>query len=357
MRGSISAWESLNLTPENISDDTLYFIYESAANTREGKLYLGQKLISGVGGSGSGIGNININDIGDVDIGSEIPLADYQILVYNDTSNKWENASLSTIINTKISEISVFVGATKGTNGNPNVAGTAGIVPAPPAGAHDKFLKGDGTWAFTPTPTFNSDIFSINNNEVSLNGFSSTSIGNIPIKTNAGLDWISLPSGRLNREIVTMEELNARISGTSATPVNSDTIYMVSNGNDVSTENVYDEYMVISNRLERLGTFGQVDLTHYVTDNIFQSTISVLENILYDTSNPSTGNTTPGLINRVATIENNYITKAQIGNLSNLILSAGNTTLVEEVNTMNLELDELSERLLWHELNAGNDNE
>lgn len=356
MRGSISAWENLNLTPEKINDDTLYFIYESATNTKEGKLYLGQKLISGVGGSNSGTGNININDIGDVDIGSKIPLADYQILVYNDTSEKWENASLSTIINTKISEISVFIGAIKGENGNPNIAGVAGIVPAPPAGAHDKFLKGDGTWAFTPTPTFNSDIFSINNNEVDLNGFSSTSIGSIPIKTNAGLDWISLPAGRLNREIITMEELNARINGTSSIPANTDTIYMIANGNDPSTENTYDEYMIIGNRLERLGTFGQVDLTNYVTNSTFQSTISVLNNILYDTVNSDTGKTDPGLINRVSTIENNYITQTQIGNLSDLILSAGNTNLVEEVNTINVELDELSERLLWHELSASSDN-
>ena len=354
MRGSTAAWENLKLTPEKINDDTLYFIYESDVNTKEGKLYLGQKLISGVGSSGTG--NVNINDIGGIDIGNNTPLADWQILVYNDTSGKWENTSLSSVINEKISEIQTFSGATKGTNGEPDAAGSAGIVPAPPAGAHDKFLKGDGTWAFTPTPTFNSDIFSVNNNTVSLNGFSSTSLGSIPIKTNNGLDWVSLPSGRLNREIITMDELNARVNGTSSTPVDLDTIYMVSNGNDPSTENAYDEYMVISNKLERLGTFGQVDLTNYVTNNTFQSTISVLEDILYDTINPNTGNTVPGLINRVSTIENNYITQAQIGNLSNLILSAGNTTMVDEVNTINLELDELSERLLWHELNASSNN-
>ena len=30
MRGSISSWETLKATPERISDDTLYFIYENA---------------------------------------------------------------------------------------------------------------------------------------------------------------------------------------------------------------------------------------------------------------------------------------------------------------------------------------
>jgi hypothetical protein len=30
MRGSVSAWETLKLTPEKISNDTLYFIYQNA---------------------------------------------------------------------------------------------------------------------------------------------------------------------------------------------------------------------------------------------------------------------------------------------------------------------------------------
>ncbi len=41
MRGSTTAWEILKQTPENISEDTLYFIYKSDTNTRDGKLYLG----------------------------------------------------------------------------------------------------------------------------------------------------------------------------------------------------------------------------------------------------------------------------------------------------------------------------
>jgi len=100
MRGSVSAWETLKTTPEKISDDTLYFIYRNAQTSTEGKLYLGQKLISGVG-DGSFSGDISINDIGDVYIDDET-LSDKQILVYNDTTEQWENASLSTIINTAV---------------------------------------------------------------------------------------------------------------------------------------------------------------------------------------------------------------------------------------------------------------
>ena len=41
MRGSIAAWNILKTTPENISNDTLYFIYENAETSTDGKLYLG----------------------------------------------------------------------------------------------------------------------------------------------------------------------------------------------------------------------------------------------------------------------------------------------------------------------------
>ena len=54
MRGSAAAWEALLETPERISDDTLYFIYQNAQTSTDGKLYLGQKLISGTGGNFTG---------------------------------------------------------------------------------------------------------------------------------------------------------------------------------------------------------------------------------------------------------------------------------------------------------------
>ena len=122
MRGSVAAWEALKLTPNKISNDTLYFIYQNAETSTDGKLYLGLKLISGVG-SGS-TGDININDIGDVYIDNEI-LADKQILVYNETTEQWENTSLSTIINTAVG---VMQGATA------SAAGISGLVPVPQAG-------------------------------------------------------------------------------------------------------------------------------------------------------------------------------------------------------------------------------
>lgn len=222
-------------------------------------------------------------------------------------------------------------------------AGTSGLVPAPQAGDEEKFLKGDGTWTPIAIPTFNNDIFDVSNNEVTLNGFGLASVGSVPIKTSNGIEWTQAPVGTLNRQITTLEKLQAQLAGTDPDPIDYNTIYMVLNGNNSESSNKYDEYMVIGNNLELLGTFGEVNLTNYVTNQVFNTKIQNLEDILQDTVNEDTGDTDYGLISRVTYIENNYITKSQIGDLNTLILSEGNNTLVEEVNT-------ISDRLKWHEL-------
>ena len=329
IRGSIEAWELLNQTPNRIDDDTLYFIYASVENPREGKLYLGQKLISGVGSDGI----ININDIGDVYI-NDSTLADRQILIYNDTTQRWENTSLSMIIENPIGEMS---GATENTNGS------SGLVPAPSAGDQDKFLSGDGTWKLIAVPSFNDDVFSVVNNEVTLNGFGLAPVGSLPIKTSNGIEWSTATPGTLNKRVTTLEKLQAQISGEDDEPLDANAIYMVANGNSPDSTNCYDEYIIVGGHLELLGTFGTVDLVNYVTIPTFHTAISSLEEILNDTFDEDTGKTNLGLISRVDLIEQTYITRQEIGDLNSLILSEGNTTLVEEVNT-------ISDRLKWHEL-------
>ena len=329
MRGSITAWEILNETPSQISNDTLYFIYEDADNSTEGKLYLGQKLISGVSSGGSS--NINIADLGDIYIDDET-LADKQILVYNETNEQWENTSLSTIINTAVG---VMQGASE------NEDGAAGLVPVPSAGSQAKFLRGDATWATIDIPTFNTDIFSLDSNSnITLQGYNLASVGSVPVKTNAGIQWVQNTVGQLNLQIVTWDELVAIAEDFSGT--NNGIIYLVSS-NDPSSNDEYEEYMVINGAIERLGTLGQVNLNQYVTTTVFNTEVNKLESTLYDQIDENTGETTYGLVSRVVAIENNYITKSEIGDLSQLLLSEGNSTLVEEVNTIN-------DRLKWHDL-------
>ena len=327
LRGSSEAWEQLLLTPNKIDDDTLYFIYENSENTKEGRLFLGQKLISGIGGDNT---VININDLENVDLYN---LIDKQLLVYNDTTQKWVNASLSEIINTEISD---FSGATI------NTGGSRGLVPAPAAGDQDKFLRGDKTWAPVPAPTFDADVFDTSTNVIKVQGFQNATIGSIPIKTSNGLEWSSVGVGVLNRQITTLEKLQAQLEGTDPEPLDTNTIYMVPNGNSSNSSDRYNEYMIIGNALEMLGTFGQVDLVNYVTTTTFNTRVGSLENLLLD-STDNQGQLIPGLVSRVTTIENNYVSKAEIGDLNTLLLSDGNSNLVEEVNTIN-------ERLKWQNL-------
>lgn len=336
LRGSIQAWENLLLTPNKIDDDTLYFIYESAANTREGKLYLGQKLISGVGGNSSGI--VNINDIGDINIDGT-NLIDKQILVYNETTDKWENTSLSTIISTAVGEM---VGATSA------AAGAAGLVPAPQAGDQNKFLRGDKSWAAITLPVFDSNVFQSNaRNEITLVGIETAPIGSIPVNTSSGIQWQNRASGTLSRSIVTMAQLEAAVEQGTA---DESTIYMVAVEDESSSTNKYDEYLVVNGGIELIGTLGEVNLDNYVTNSTFQSTIGNLNSILYDHVDAQSGETVPGLMTRVQVIEGNYVKTSQIGDLSTLVLSNGNTTLVQEINTINEEIDLLNERLQWQEL-------
>lgn len=333
MRGSTTAWEILKQTPENISEDTLYFIYKSDTNTRDGKLYLGQKLISG--SSSGGGGDINIGNIGHIYIDNET-LADKQILVYNETTEQWENASLTTIIDTAIG---VMRGATS------NKAGSSGLVPTPQAGANNKFLRGDGVWASLNIPTFDTEnIFTLDNNVVSLKGFNLAPVGSTILKTEEGIKWGTAATGSLNRKITTLNELLNLVNSLDENSPPDNTIYMVAN-NSGNSKNQYDEYMIIEHRLEQLGVFGETNLDNYITVPQFNTAIQYLDDILNDTIDNITGETSFGLISRVSYLETNFISKADIGDLNSLIISPENTseTLVEEVNVIN-------ERLTWQDL-------
>ena len=317
MRGSVAAWTSLLQTPNKIDDDTLYFIYESVENPTEGSLYLGKKLISG---DNSGNSIISINNIGDVYIDNSV-LADKQILVYNETTQKWENTSLSTIINTAIG---VFTGATSQTTG------TSGLVPAPQAGDQNKYLRGDKTWHTIEIPSFDPNVFSaVSNNVITLTGITQAAVGTIPMKTNAGIQWTSLSAGNISREITTMEDLLLAIEeGTSR----QDIIYMIPVEEPIDSSNQYEEYMVINGEIELIGTIGDVNLSDYITTPVFNTTVGNLNN------------TITSINSRVTFIE------TKIGDLNQLILSTGNSTLVDEINSINMDITELSERLQWTEL-------
>jgi len=133
MRGTQALYDSLATKDQ----DTLYFIYESA-NAETGKLYLGNKLISGSSSNPSG--DISINDVADIIVNNET-LADGDLLVYDPTAGEngegaWVNKPV-----TEALQVPVMTGATASTDG------ISGLVPVPVAGDQLKFLRGDGSWA------------------------------------------------------------------------------------------------------------------------------------------------------------------------------------------------------------------
>lgn len=125
LRGTKAAFDKIEIKDK----DTLYFIYDSEDQTK-GSLYLGNKLIGG--GNSSTTTVTDINDLANVLISN---VQDKQILVYDASAGKWVNKTPEEI------QVEVMTGATA------DAAGTSGLVPAPAAGAQDKFLRGDGAWA------------------------------------------------------------------------------------------------------------------------------------------------------------------------------------------------------------------
>lgn len=124
MRGSQALYDNLATKDR----DTLYFVYENI-NDEYGKLYLGNKLISGASGE-----SVSIADVADIILDAN--LSDGDVLTYDEAEGKWVNTPLTEITNLP----SVMEGATAENNG------TSGLVPMPEAGDQLKFLRGDGTW-------------------------------------------------------------------------------------------------------------------------------------------------------------------------------------------------------------------
>ena len=129
LRGTPSAYAALT----SKDPDTLYFI--TATDATVGKLYLGNILVAGnVTSDGTNI----IDSLGElIDVNLQ-GLQNGQVLSYNGT--EWVPMTLPEAVTS-----SVMIGASADT------AGAAGLVPAPKAGDHTKFLRGDGTWAEVAT--------------------------------------------------------------------------------------------------------------------------------------------------------------------------------------------------------------
>lgn len=208
VRGSKTAFANL----AQKSDDTLYFIYDSA-DPSSGSLYLGSRLIGGTGGAaGSSLGNLQ--DIVITEIG------DKQILIYDEQSKTWKNGSISDIISVDDKSI-------------------------------EKAKVGT----------------------LSLKNFETAEIGTLPYKQEDGnLGWMTPVQAVEVLNVYTKDEINSKLNQSLSRKIVDSVeaidltaadaeqyIYLVPNG-----ENTYDEYIVVNGALEKVGDW-KTDLSDYVT--------------------------------------------------------------------------------------------
>ncbi len=326
-RGTLTAYNRLSQKDAN----TLYFIYESPSATT-GSLYLGDKLISNnVGGSGAN----NLSELSDVLVNAA-NTGDFLVL---NSEGKWSSVSAA------------------------NVAET--------------ILNAGGNFVTIDEQEFN---FSPVDGKLELKGYSTATVGLVPVKGNLGLDWVSLPpdltstvntlsanvttainaiqadlqavDGKISTAIANANHLTREIVNDLSAATAENVIYLYPNGASTATNNVYDEYMIINGALERTGS-TDVNLSQYVTS----ATFATLDNRVSDLE-PVVGNLTTAtaelrtdLDNLLSAVTGNYVFvttfNAVIGDLTAV---NGVMNNLQADDSIAETLEDIYERLTWQEI-------
>lgn len=299
-RGTITAYNSLKAR-KLIDPNTLYFIYESA-DKKNGYLYLGDKLISG---SGSGTNITKLSDISDV---LENVTEAGAFLVKND-SGKWESRSLADVANLIASQLEINVNtntfefkAVEGANPELNLIG---FDTAENGSYLKKGAAGKLEWE-KPEEDFHTISTKIVNLQNQVDNF------NTVIKNEIA-----------NANHLTYKPVGSLEDITSAENNKENVVYLVPNSSG-DDNNSYDEYMLINSKPEKLGTFGNADLTGYAKVSQLQA---VEKKLVEEYTSLEVFNSTVGSLNDLG--------KAYV---------AGDTT-----NIVN-EINKIYESIIWGEL-------
>lgn len=121
VRTNNTLWQALG---DNKNGDTLYFVVEPGA--KNGSLYLGQALIATSIDEGLSFEELK-------DVAFSVDLQNDDVVVHED--GKWVNKPISSFMPVGM------IGASETEDG------AGGLVPAPAAGNHLMYLRGDGEWA------------------------------------------------------------------------------------------------------------------------------------------------------------------------------------------------------------------
>ena len=337
-RGSLAAYNRLSTKDEN----TLYFIYDSE-DTSQGTLYLGSRLIGSVGGSG---GVNNLSELADV-IVSSAQTGDFLVL---NSEGKWTSTSASSVAQT--------------------------------------ILESGGNFVSIDDKQFQ---FNSIDGKLELKGYSSATAGMIPVKTVNGLSWQTAPTDLSSRvgdletglqsaqsdisslqsdlqsvdnkiasAISSANHLKYEVISNLSEATQTNVVYLY-NVDPSSLDNKYNEYMLINNQLELIGSMD-ADLSNYLTAD--SPVITNLDTRVGDleTNNSNLSTTVSSLSTTVSnlqtTVNNLPTTLADDFVLKTTFNSVvGNLTNVNGVmNNLNSDasiaetLEDIYDRLTWKEL-------
>lgn len=229
-RGSEQAYN--NLAVKN--QDTLYFVYNGSDSTTA-KLYLGNKLLSGIG---EGTGVTSLSALEDVLITGTPPAGSF--LVYTD--GKWVNKSVSAVASMIAAEQSLGIKINTNQFKFDVATGNLELLGFSDAASGAIAFKGtDGTLSWG-TPKIISDI--------------SDNLNNL----NTNLESI------INEKIAAMNHLVYKKVDSLDNATDNNTIYLVPNEN-ATIQNSYSEYLVVDGVPELLGNIstGEINLDGYAT--------------------------------------------------------------------------------------------
>lgn len=312
-RGSEQAYK--NLAEKNFN--TLYFVYDPVDSTKA-KLYLGDKLLSGVG---EGTGVTSLAQLEEVII-EGVPSAG-SFLVYN-SEGKWVNQSLESVIDLIAQEKSLgFEVDTKVFKFDPVAEGAVqklellGFADAKADAIAFKGVDGSLNWG---TPQIITNMAGrLDDMEQDLEDFTANLEGVVEEKI-AELNHLTF------KKVENMDQVT-----------DNNTIYLVPNP-DSEIKNAYLEYLVFDGQPELIGDLntGEISLDGYATVEALQSVAGDLAVVSEKVGK---------LENDYTEVNSNIINiKAAVGDITKLYDYETNArTIVDELNDIN-------ERLMWEDI-------
>lgn len=279
MRGTIAAF---NLIP-NKNDDTLYFIYEDETSD-SGKLYLGEKLISG-NATNSDVSQY-LKDLLDVDT---TEAADGSILTYDIAQQKWVAADVDSIISNVWNDINSL----KETLGQPQ----------------SDSAQATGIYAELNKKANSEDIYNKSQIDILISGINSLQ----------------------RKKVNSIEEINVNAEDADKY------IYIVPFGD--TEGNRYEEYIVIEGILEKIGSIGTSAGEVNIINSINVEEFSISE----DGKRTLNLKAVPAV--KITGIENNETIKIIQADVATL--KSSNESIVNRLDTIETNVSELQTNSTW----------